>query len=114
MENQMATQIGKNEHFSYYASATNEERKQFKNWLKGVMQTEIVNLTFRKTDGTLRNMKCTLLPKYLPEAVVPVEDKPKRKTSEEALAVFDLEKNEWRSFRYDSVTEIKFTMSDKD
>jgi hypothetical protein len=110
----MATQIGKNEYFSYYANATNEERKQFKNWLKGVMQTEIVNLTFRKTDGTLRNMKCTLLPKYLPETVVPVEDKPKRKTSEEALAVFDLEKNEWRSFRYDSVTEIKFTLSDKD
>jgi hypothetical protein len=110
----MATQIGKNEYFSYYANATNEERNQFRNWLKGVMQTEIVNLTFRKTDGTLRNMKCTLLPKYLPETVAVVEDKPKRKMSEEALAVFDLEKNEWRSFRYDSVTEIKFTMSDKD
>lgn len=110
----MANQIRKNEYFSYYASATNEERKQFKNWLKGVMKTEIVNLTFRKTDGTLRNMKCTLLPKYLPETVAAVEDKPKRKMSEEALAVFDLEKNEWRSFRYDSVTEIKFTMSDKD
>ncbi len=108
----MATQIKKNEYFSYYASATNEERKEFKNWLKGVMQTEIVNLTFRKTDGTLRNMRCTLLPKYLPEAIV--SDKPKRKVSEESLAVFDLEKNEWRSFRYDSVTEIKFTMGDKD
>lgn len=114
MENQMATQIGKNEYFSYYASATNEERKNFKHWLQGVMRTEIVNLTFRKTDGTLRNMKCTLLPKYLPEAVASVENKPKRKMSEEALAVFDLEKNEWRSFRYDSVTEIKFTLSDKD
>ena len=112
MENQMATQIGKNEYFSYYANATNEERKQFRNWLKGVMQTEIVNLTFRKTDGTLRNMRCTLLPKFLPEAIV--SDKPKRKVSEESLAVFDLEKNEWRSFRYDSVTEIKFTLSDKD
>ena len=108
----MATQIKKNEYFSYYANATNEERKQFKNWLKGVMQTEIVNLTFRKTDGTLRNMRCTLLPKLLPEAIV--SDKSKRKVSEESLAVFDLEKNEWRSFRYDSVTEIKFTMSNKD
>jgi hypothetical protein len=108
----MATQIKKNEYFSYYASATNEERKEFKNWLKGVMQTEIVNLTFRKTDGTLRNMKCTLLPKFLPEVVV--SDKPKRKVSEDTLAVFDLEKNEWRSFRYDSVTEIKFTLGNKD
>lgn len=112
MENQMTTQIKKNEYFSYYASATNEERKEFKNWLKGVMQTEIVNLTFRKTDGTLRNMKCTLLPKFLPEVVV--SDKSKRKVSEDTLAVFDLEKNEWRSFRYDSVTEIKFTLGDKD
>lgn len=112
MENQMVTQIGKNEYFSYYASATNEERKNFKEWLQGVMRTEIVNLTFRKTDGTLRNMKCTLLPKFLPEAIP--SDKPKRKVSEDTLAVFDLEKNEWRSFRYDSVTEIKFTMGDKD
>lgn len=112
MENQMATQIKKNEYFSYYASATNEERNEFKNWLKGVMQTEIVNLTFRKTDGTLRNMKCTLLPKFLPEVVA--SEKPKRKVSEESLAVFDLEKNEWRSFRYDSVTEIKFTLGNKD
>ena len=112
MENQMATPIGKNEYFSYYANATNEERKEFKKWLQDVMRTEIVNLTFRKTDGTLRNMKCTLLPKLLPEAIV--SDKPKRKVSEDTLAVFDLEKNEWRSFRYDSVTEIKFTLSDKD
>jgi len=108
----MVTPIGKNEYFSFYASATNEERKNFKEWLQGVMRTEIVNLTFRKTDGTLRNMKCTLLPKFLPEAIV--SDKPKSKVSEDTLAVFDLEKNEWRSFRYDSVTEIKFTLGDKD
>ena len=110
----MATQIKKNEYFSYYANATNEERKEFKKWLQDVMRTEIVNLTFRKTDGTLRNMKCTLVPKLLPEVVEPATDKPKRKVSEDTLAVFDLEKNEWRSFRYDSVTEIKFTLDDKD
>ena len=48
----MATQIGKNEYFSYYANATNEERNEFKKWLQGVMRTEIVNLTFRKTEKT--------------------------------------------------------------
>lgn len=111
----MTTPIHKSEYSTYYANATIKEKEEFRNWLKKLMRTEVVDLTFRKIDGTLRNMKCTLLAKHLPELVVqPITNKPKRKMSEEALAVFDLEKNEWRSFRYDSVTEIKFTLSNKD
>ena len=33
--------------------------------------------------------------------------------SDEALAVFDLEKQSWRSFRFDSVKEINFSMIGK-
>ena len=33
--------------------------------------------------------------------------------SDEALAVFDLEKQSWRSFRFDSVKEINFNMIGK-
>jgi hypothetical protein len=36
-----------------------------------------------------------------------------RKENDDVLSVFDLEKNEWRSCRYDSIREIKFTLGDK-
>jgi hypothetical protein len=56
-------------------------------------------------------MLCTLA-----ENKIPSEKSPKnsRKTkSDEALAVFDLEKQSWRSFRFDSVKEINFNMIGK-
>jgi hypothetical protein len=33
-----------------------------------------------------------------------------RAKSDEAVAVFDLENNGWRSFRWDSLTNIEFTL----
>jgi hypothetical protein len=33
--------------------------------------------------------------------------------SEETCPVFDIDKKEWRSFRYDSVTEIRFNIGDE-
>jgi len=46
--------------------------------------------------------------------VIPVESLPKttsetpRTKSKDALAVFDVEKGEWRSFRWDSITAVTF------
>ena len=53
-------------------------------------------------------MKCTLA-----EQKIPSENAPKgveRKKSEEAVAVFDLENQSWRSFRWDSLKNIEFTL----
>jgi hypothetical protein len=36
----------------------------------------------------------------------------KDRWKKDALAVFDIEKNDWRSFRWDSVKSIKFTLGD--
>lgn len=62
-------------------------------------------VTFTKKDGTERVMKCTLK-----EDVVPaVESKETtRKVNEEVLAVWDLEKSAWRSFRIDSIKDVEF------
>lgn len=87
---------------------------------------DVVLVKFTKKDGTIREMYCTLLEDHLPEKEKEViveseytvwqptdklnkaqdpwkaspEEPPKPK---ESIAVWDLEKNAWRSFRFDSI-----------
>lgn len=84
-----------------------------KNWLIGVLKTDKVAITFEKVDGTIREMICSLDPEFLPkvEPVVlaegeePKEVKP-RKESTTAFRVYDLEKSDWRSIKWDSIISI--------
>jgi len=73
-------------------------------YLKGVLQTGIANVSFMKKDGTQRNLLCTLLPSELP-AQTDLEKafKQQKTPNPDVLAVWDLENKGWRSFRYDSV-----------
>jgi len=59
-------------------------------------------ITFKKANGELRVLECTLAEYILPEVVNPSS------LSDEAMTVFDLESNQWRSFRFDTVTEVEF------
>lgn len=59
-------------------------------------------VTFTKADKTERVMECTLAPYLLPETT----QEPTH-TGEDTMIVFDLEKEAWRSFRYDRVTNIE-------
>jgi hypothetical protein len=63
-------------------------------------------VTFTKVDGTERTMKCTLSEAYIPQAE-PKKTERVKKENLDALAVWDIEKVGWRSFRYDSVLEIE-------
>jgi hypothetical protein len=79
-----------------------------KKWLRSVLRTEIVNVTFVKKDGSERKMRCTLL-----ESKIPDEKQPKnsgKSQSDDSVAVFDLEKQDWRSFRFDSVSRVEFSL----
>jgi len=78
---------------------------KFSTWLKGMLNTTEVTVTFTKKDGTERVMKCTLDPKQLPPVPV-VEGKKERKKSEDTIAVYDLEVGSWRSFTIKSVTKV--------
>ena len=62
-------------------------------------------VVFTKKDGTERVMNCTIDFMMIPVEHQPVikEDAPERKISTETIRVFDLDINEWRSFRVDSV-----------
>ena len=81
-----------------------------KEWLRSMLRSEIVTVTFEKLDGTTRKMRCTLI-----ENKIPDESKPKnsgKAQNDESIAVFDLEKQGWRSFRFDSVRQIEFTLGE--
>ena len=66
------------------------------------LQRRVMYVTFTKVDGSTRVMKCSLQ-----EGVIPADIKGSdKKANDEVLAVWDLEKAAWRSFRLDSVTEV--------
>jgi len=76
-------------------------RKLLRDWLT---QGEFV-VTFKKIDGELRNMPCTIQ-----EGKVPVvESKTGRvkKPNDEVMSVYATDKNEWRSFRVENVLSIE-------
>ena len=60
-----------------------------------MLHNGIVEFQFIKKDGTLRQAKGTLLKEYLPE---PKEGTKSRKSSDNVVVYFDLDKNEFRSF----------------
>lgn len=76
---------------------------------KGVM------VEFTKVDGTIRKMLCTLAATLIPEEAQPKVEAETIETPEDpappapaACRVYDLEKQAWRSFRWDSI--INFTV----
>lgn len=80
----------------------------FKIWLKTMLSTNIVTVTFNKKDGTERVMRCTLKPDMI--QITETKKKKTRKTSLDTLAVFDLEQDGWRSFTIKSVKNIQITL----
>lgn len=71
--------------------------------LKKILQNAILNVKFKKKDGTERIMKCTLKEDLLP--TIPENQEPKQQKAEnmDVLPVWDIEQKAFRSFRMDSV-----------
>lgn len=69
------------------------------------LTTDILNIGFKKKDGSDRYMKCTLNSEYVPQYEKKT-DKIK-KINENILSVFDLEKEGWRSISIDSIFSIE-------
>jgi hypothetical protein len=92
----------------WYAQADENERQIFRDWVTGLLQSNTVVVEFIKTDGTLRTMSATLKP----DVVVITESKTGRakKENAEVCSVWDIEANGWRSFRFDKVKSINFSL----
>ena len=69
--------------------------------LKQALGQGVVNVTFRKTDGTVRKMRATTDQRLFTANIVGSD----RARPEGVTVVYDLERKDWRSFRNDSVME---------
>lgn len=72
--------------------------------LKKLLKSAVLTVNFKKKDDSVRKMVCTLNEEYLPDVDQDnTENKRTKKESIDAIAVWDLEKQAWRSFRLDSI-----------
>lgn len=79
-----------------------------RDWIISHLKMGPATVTFTKKDGTERTMKCTLKE----DLMLPYEKKTEKTKEEnkEILAVYDLEKESWRSFRLDSIKQFAFEL----
>jgi len=73
-----------------------------------------VIVTFNKLNGDKRVMTCTLKEGIIPPATEedPASQKKVRKINEEVCVVYDVNAKGWRSFRWDKVTEVNFSLDE--
>ena len=103
-----------------YQEADDQVKQQIREWVRGLLQNSEVTVTFTKADGTDRDMLCTLDGSRIPVSVVkPVQavdgivresKKPKKEPDPHSIRVFDLQKQEWRSFRFERLKKVTATL----
>ena len=81
------------------------EDKFVRSELQTQLQSEILEVTFTKVNGDKRVMNCTLMEEILPSNIT--ENKTEKKVNETILSVWDVDANGWRSFRMDTVTQVR-------
>jgi hypothetical protein len=88
---------------------TDTDWTKFETWLRGILSTDTVTVTFTKKDGTERIMNCTTNPDVVPKVEIKEGATP-RKQSETTMRVFDTDIKEWRSFTTKSIKQINVTL----
>lgn len=79
-----------------------------KELLKENLSKCVARIVFNKTDGSVREMHCTLMSEYLPQQIVEDVRHLPRKQNDNVLAVWDIDNKGWRSFHIDSITNIEY------
>jgi len=77
-----------------------------RNEISDLARRNIISVTFTKKNGETRTMKCSLKDEYI-VGQKEKESTSVRKTNDDVLPVWDLDINEWRSFRIDSVKGVE-------
>lgn len=81
--------------------------------LTELLQTKVVEFSFKKNNGEIRFVFGTVNPECIPESAR-VKDKPIEESIEktyQTIRFYDLDKQGWRSCRRDSIEEIHGYMS---
>ena len=83
-------------------------------FVKDVLREKVVSVTFTKKDGTERVMKCTLQKDLIPVKVVSesanTANTTARTVNDDVVPVYDIDAQGWRSFRWDSVKSIEWSL----
>lgn len=79
--------------------------------IREMLREGLVNIKFTKKDGTIRDMKCTLLPFYIPEDMRPKGTG--SVTNENILRVYDITEDDWRCFFVDNVLSVEAIIEDE-
>ena len=89
-----------------------KDTKLFKKWLKSHLRMGPVTIVFTKKDGTERVMKCTtdITLIMFKDPTVLESKESTRKVNEDIMPVYDLESSAWKSFRWDSIKQVRFTL----
>jgi len=101
-----------------YQQSDDVNKAIIRDWIKSLLQKSEITVTFVKADGTDREMLCTLSWDKIPVDKAPkvvstgsidgivTESKVRKEPDPHSLRVFDVEKQEWRSFRFDRLKKI--------
>jgi len=82
--------------------------EDMRDWTRTMLRQGVLTVTFTKKDGSLREMICTLEEDFIPEDAKPTGAG--KAKNDDVIAVYDLEEGDWRSFRWDSVKNISFSL----
>jgi len=120
----------KNAPGTQYQEADTAGQAEIRTWVKSLLNNSEVTVQFVKSDGTTRDMRCTLDSSRIPPVPVGTifksstanpdgldtlaeSRKPRKEPDPVTQRVYDLDQAAWRSFRYDRLkkitTEINFT-----
>jgi hypothetical protein len=103
-------------------SLNEKELKLFKKWLRSHLNYGPVTVIFTKKDGSERVMNCTTNASLVPviEEKIHVTNtenpidfpavKKQKKINEDTMPVYDLESKAWKSFRWDSIKQVRFEL----
>ena len=100
-----------------YQEAADNQKAGFRRWTESLLRNGPVTVEFVKSDGTLRTMRCTLdqslidAPMPMPTGLGLTDPKIPTRTQTRTRdihvqTVWDLEAQQWRSFRYDRLKNI--------
>lgn len=110
---------------NYYSRSTDEERQEFRQFFKSILSDNVVTIEFTKTDGSSRIMICTLSEQHgaehkiandqldLFKAATQLTESEKtnqKKVNIDTQTVWDCESAAWRSFRWDRLKRVEFSI----
>ncbi len=78
-----------------------------KNTLQRLLKREVLEINFHKKDGSNRSMICSLKNEFLPKIEEKKETEKSKKENPNTIAVWDIEKEAFRSFRIESLIDYK-------